>query len=107
MDENLTDEAALETAIRRNDFAALLALAERNYPRAFYPVALRFYEHNNIGLAEYWARRAVEARTDELEVNSLLDKISELKKSEISERDEVPVEEKDTKNNIMNHMFNR
>ncbi len=63
-------------AQRENNFNELLSLAKSNYVKAYYPVAIGYYNRHNLQQAEIWAKKAISANVNSIEAKSLIDKIN-------------------------------
>ncbi len=71
-----TNDAKFARASRTNDMALMLTLAKANYAKAYYPVALNYFNNGNKFQAESWAKKAVAANVNRTQAQSLLDKIN-------------------------------
>lgn len=87
-EDNLTpietnDERFLR-AHRENNFNELLLLARSNFAKAYYPVALSYYNRGNNKQAEVWAKKAISSNVNKKEAIALIDKIYPLKQEDVS-----------------------
>lgn len=71
-----TNDVKFARASRTNDAALMLSLAKANYAKAYYPVALNYFNEGNKAQAEIWAKKAVASNINRSQAKSLLDKIN-------------------------------
>lgn len=71
-----TNEDKFRQALRENNFNELLSLAKAGYAKAYYPVALGYYNRGNKYEAERWARNAMKKNSDVKKALALIEKIT-------------------------------
>ncbi|MDE7420475.1 MAG: protein kinase [Muribaculaceae bacterium] len=71
-----TDEERFLRAQQKNDFKELLALAKSNYAKAYYPVAVAYYDRGNIPQSKTWVNKAIAANVDKSKAQLLLKQIN-------------------------------
>lgn len=58
-----------------NDFNLMLTLAKDNYAKAYYPLAIMYFDKNDYGNAKQWARKAINASVNSKQAQELLLKV--------------------------------
>jgi len=71
-----TDEQKYQKAKNANDYTTLVELANKGFKKAYYDVALYYYNKNDNENAKKYAEMAVRANVNKKEAQALLDKIN-------------------------------
>ena len=71
-----TNDAKFARASKTNDNALMLSLAQADYAKAYYPVALNYYNKGNKDQAKSWANKAIAANVNRTQAQALLDKLT-------------------------------
>ncbi len=59
-----------------NNFGLMLNLANDNYAKAYYPLAMMYYKKNDTSNAKKWAQKAVNSNTNRKQAQQLLTKLT-------------------------------
>lgn len=88
--QNESNDEKFVRASKTKDFSLMLSLARANYPKAFYPTALGYYNSSNYPEAGKWARKAISANVNKSEAIALIDRINSSGSAQV-EKVEKPV----------------